>query len=114
MLAALLAAILTVEAVDGGQLPVSDAPIAVQSAVAFDGGQVGQGWWLSPEKMTKVGATIVELRNERDAARFEVATISRPPDVPSSSSIWLWVGIAIGGILGASAIAFVDRLVPSK
>lgn len=41
-----------------GDAPIVDAPVRVKSAITEDARELPRGWWLSDEKMLKVGQAI--------------------------------------------------------
>lgn len=71
-----------------------DAPYSevnqVVSAVQPDGGVLGAGWHLTPDRLQKVGEHIVDLENQ-------------VRDDPKTPTPGFWIGLALGGVAGAVA-----------
>lgn len=89
-----------------------DAPFAdadagvfeVRDASLSDGGQLGQGWWLSAPRMQKVGEHVVALENENARLRFEGSETFRP-------TVGFWIGLAVGFGAGvAGTVILVNQL----
>ena len=89
----------------------TDAPAVckVVAAEQPDGGSLGEGWWLSRERMKKVGTRLTDL--EISLARTEH---ERDEALATSAPIVLhwsfWAGVAVGGVTAVVAVYAVDKV----
>src|SRR5574342_62315 len=104
----LIALVLTL---DGGTsiggLPYENPDAGVYQVLKADLGNgvtLGRGWWLSDERMSKVGSTLVEKENQLTACRHENKILG---DTPCGPSLGFWAGVTIGGVVGVLVIGFI-------
>lgn len=84
--------------VDGGVPDApKDPPVEVTSATSLDGGTLPEGWYLSRERMQKVGTKLVTLENENQQLKDGRPIVH-----------WgFWVGIAVGFVAGVGGTILV-------
>lgn len=88
---------------DAGDTLESRGVYLVNSAVScrsFDGGscvpvELGEGWWLTRERMKETGTKLVELQNALDAR--DQADAQRPSWL-TSGLIGFCVGVSVGAL----------------
>lgn len=103
---------LIVAAPSRGQDGGADVPFADPKAGVFqvataaqpDGGQLGEGWWVSSPRMNKVGVRLTELENENTRLKVDAEQIFRP-------TIGFWIGLATGlGVGVAGTVVLVNQI----
>lgn len=99
------------EGTDGGVAPVAGVPFYSPDAGIFpvswavssiDGGLLGPGWWLSDDRMTRIGDHIVIVENERDLAL--AAQQSKACYIEA-----LLIGLGVGIVTGAGFVFYLDH-----